>query len=119
MAKAKTSRLEPVGFDSLAAPCPACKAKANRPCRGEGGKVKAPCLARPWSAASKLPRVELHNRDCITGLAELVPDESVHLVVTSIPFEELFTYSGKTEDVGNNGSTVDPLAGRFALNMRF
>jgi hypothetical protein len=31
----------------------------------------------------------------------------------------LFTYSGKPEDVGNNGSTVDIRAGRFALNMRF
>jgi hypothetical protein len=39
--------------------------------------------------------------------------------VTSIPFEELFTYSGKVEDVGNNGSTIDIRAGRFALNMRF
>jgi hypothetical protein len=45
--------------------------------------------------------------------------ESVHLVVTSIPFEELFTYSGKPEDVGNNGSTIDIRAGRFALNVRF
>lgn len=39
--------------------------------------------------------------------------------MTSIPFEELFTYSGKVEDVGNNGSTIDIRAGRFALNMRF
>lgn len=45
--------------------------------------------------------------------------ESVDLVVTSIPFEELFQYSGKPEDVGNNGSTVDIRAGRFSLNMRF
>lgn len=62
---------------------------------------------------------EIWNQDCIAGLAEKVPDESVHLIVTSIPFEELFTYSGKLEDVGNNGSTVDVRAGRFALNMRF
>lgn len=67
----------------------------------------------------KEPRVEIWNEDCITGLAKRVPDNSVHLTVTSIPFEELFTYSGKTEDVGNNGSTVDCRAGRFALNMRF
>lgn len=45
--------------------------------------------------------------------------ESVDLTVTSIPFEELFSYSGKLEDVGNNGSTVDIEEGRFALNMRF
>jgi DNA modification methylase len=62
---------------------------------------------------------EIHYGDCIRGMAEHLPDESVHLTVTSIPFEELFTYSGKPEDVGNNGSTIDIRAGRFALNMRF
>lgn len=65
------------------------------------------------------PTYAIHNEDCIAGLAARVPDDSVHLTVTSIPFEELFTYSGKIEDVGNNGSTVDVRAGRFALNMRF
>ncbi len=59
------------------------------------------------------------NQDCIAGMAERLADASVHLTVTSIPFEELFTYSGKVEDVGNNGSTVDIRNGRFALNMRF
>lgn len=62
---------------------------------------------------------QLYNEDCIRGLANRVPDNSVHLTITSIPFEELFTYSGKLEDVGNNGSTIDIRAGRFALNMRF
>src|SRR5512139_564118 len=61
----------------------------------------------------------IYNEDCIRGMEEKLADESVHLTVTSIPFEELFTYSGKLEDVGNNGSTVDIRAGRFALNMRF
>lgn len=65
------------------------------------------------------PRIELYNRDCIGGMAEILAESSVDLVVTSIPFEELFTYSGKPEDVGNNGSTVDIRSGRFALNMRF
>lgn len=64
-------------------------------------------------------RREIWNQDCIRGMAERLADGSVHLTVTSIPFEELFTYSGKPEDVGNNGSTVDVRAGRFALNMRF
>lgn len=59
------------------------------------------------------------NQDCISGIREHLEPESVHLTVTSIPFEELFTYSGKLEDVGNNGSTIDIRAGRFALNMRF
>ncbi len=61
----------------------------------------------------------IYNEDCIRGLHERVADNSVHLTVTSIPFEELFTYSGKLEDVGNNGSTIDVRAGRFALNLRF
>lgn len=65
------------------------------------------------------PTCEIHNEDCIAGMASRVPNGSVHLAVTSIPFEELFTYSGKLEDVGNNGSTVDIRSGRFALNMRF
>lgn len=61
----------------------------------------------------------IHNQDCIAGMHEKLADNSVHLTVTSIPFEELFTYSGKVEDVGNNGSTIDVREGRFALNMRF
>ena len=65
------------------------------------------------------PKVDLYNQDCITGMAERLAPNSVHLVVTSIPFEELFTYSGKPEDVGNNGSTLDIRTGRFALNLRF
>lgn len=65
------------------------------------------------------PRVQIWNQDCIAGMAERLQPESINLIVTSIPFEELFTYSGKPEDVGNNGSTVDIRAGRFALNMRF
>lgn len=65
------------------------------------------------------PTCRLYNQDCISGLAEHVPDGSVHLTVTSIPFEELFQYGATNECVGNNGSTVDILRGRFALNMRF
>lgn len=61
----------------------------------------------------------IHNQDCIAGMGERIADNSIHLAVTSIPFEELFTYSGKLEDVGNNGSTIDIRNGRFALNMRF
>ena len=38
---------------------------------------------------------------------------------TAIPFEELFQYSNKVEDVGNSPTTNDIRAGRFALNMRF
>ncbi len=62
---------------------------------------------------------DVHFGDCITGMAKHLPDASVDLVVTSIPFEELFTYSGKPEDVGNNGSPIDIRAGQYARNMRF
>lgn len=60
----------------------------------------------------------IHQQDCIAGMSEMSAD-SVDLTVSSIPFEELFTYSGKLEDVGNNGSTIDIRGGRFALNLRF
>lgn len=63
-------------------------------------------------------QAEIHNEDCIAGMARRLKPGSAHLTVTSIPFEELFTYSGKVEDVGNNGSTVDVKSGRFALNLR-
>lgn len=63
--------------------------------------------------------IKLYNEDCILGMQNHVEDNSIHLTVTSIPFEELFTYSGKIEDVGNNGSTVNLREGRFALNLRF
>lgn len=65
------------------------------------------------------PKVDLYNEDCIAAMWDRVAPDSVHLIVTSIPFEELFTYSGKPEDVGNNGSTLKIREGRFALNMRF
>lgn len=74
---------------------------------------------KPKPIGSVQPTVQIWNEDCISAMDERLPDASVDLTVTSIPFEELFTYSGKPEDVGNNGSTVDILAGRFALNMRF
>jgi DNA modification methylase len=66
-----------------------------------------------------LPKCEIFNEDCVTGMAERLPPESIDLCVSSIPFEDLFNYSNRVEDLGNNGSTVDIRAGRFALNMRF
>ena len=65
------------------------------------------------------PFANVWNEDCIAGMEERIEPDSIDLTVTSIPFEELFTYSGKLEDVGNNGSTIDIRAGRFAINMRF
>lgn len=66
-----------------------------------------------------LPEVNIYNDDCIRGMSVYIPDNSIDLIVTSIPFEELFAYSNQIEDVSNNGSTNDIRAGRFALNMRF
>lgn len=66
-----------------------------------------------------MSEINLYNQDCIQGMNELIDENSIDLTITSIPFEELFTYSGKLEDVGNNGSTVDIRQGRFALNLRF
>ncbi len=64
-------------------------------------------------------RYNLYLRDCISGMFAHLDPATVDLIISSIPFEELFTYSGKPEDVGNNGSTVDIREGRFALNLRF
>ncbi|RYG37024.1 site-specific DNA-methyltransferase [bacterium] len=58
------------------------------------------------------------NMDCVPGMATL-PANSVRLVVTSIPFGSLFTYSGKNEDIGNNQDGVDLEASMFGLHMRF
>lgn len=64
-------------------------------------------------------RAEVHNADCIRGMAELLEPDSIDLCTTSIPFEDLFSYSNHEADLGNNGSSVDMMGGRFALNMRF
>ena len=66
-----------------------------------------------------MTNAEIFNEDCIQGMVGRLGKESIDFTVTSIPFEELFTYSGKLEDVGNNGSTVNIREGRFALNLRF
>lgn len=56
--------------------------------------------------------------DCVPGMAELA-EGSIDLCVTSIPFAALFSYSGKTEDVGNCRDGVDLQDSQFGLNMRF
>ena len=63
--------------------------------------------------------VTVWNEDCIRGMARRIERDSIDLTISSIPFEELFTYSGKLEDVGNNGSTINIRDGRFALNLSF
>jgi DNA modification methylase len=62
--------------------------------------------------------IELYNEDCITGMRRLA-DNSVRLLVTSIPFGALFSYSHKPEDVGNTKDGVTFIDTQFGLTMRF
>lgn len=64
--------------------------------------------------------LQIWNLDCISGMAEKLAPESVDLTVTSIPFSNLFSYSGKTEDIGNSwdGGT-DSRDTHFGLHLRF
>ncbi len=61
----------------------------------------------------------IHNIDCIRGMPERLGDNSIDLTVTSPPFADLFMYSGKPEDMGNNKSGVDLEECLFGLNFRF
>lgn len=63
--------------------------------------------------------VEIHNEDCVAGMRERLADESVHHLVTSIPFGALFSYSHKAEDIGNCRDGVDFIGTQFGLHMRF
>lgn len=65
------------------------------------------------------PTFQVFNVDCVQGMADHVADGGIDLCVTSIPFGALFTYSGKTEDIGNNQDGIDLRAGQFGLHMRF
>lgn len=62
---------------------------------------------------------QIHNEDCVTGMSARLADNSIDLTVTSIPFADLFVYSGKNEDIGNNKASLDIYDSQFALNMRF
>jgi hypothetical protein len=64
-------------------------------------------------------QAKIHNMDCIAGMAGHLPDASVDLCVSSIPFGALFMYSGKPDDIGNNRDGVDMRADQFGLHMRF
>jgi len=59
------------------------------------------------------------NQDCIPGMARRLAAESVDLTVTSIPFADLFSYSHKPEDLGNNEAGTDFVASFFGLHTRF
>lgn len=62
---------------------------------------------------------QVWNEDCVQGMPGRLAAESVDLVVTSIPFSDLFSYSGKTEDIGNCRDGIDSEASEFGLGMRF
>jgi DNA modification methylase len=61
----------------------------------------------------------IYGCDCIAGMREYLKDESIDMTVSSIPFGSLFTYSGKTEDIGNNIDGIDMHEGQFGLHFRF
>lgn len=63
--------------------------------------------------------LEIWNQDCVTGMAEQMGSESADLIITSIPFSNLFMYSGKLEDVGNSWDGTDSRDSHFGLHMRF
>lgn len=62
---------------------------------------------------------DIWGEDCVAGMRERLEEKSVDLVVSSIPFGALFSYSGKVEDIGNNQDGIDMRAGQFGMNMRF
>ena len=61
----------------------------------------------------------IYNKDCIPGMEEHLPNESIDCLITSIPFGALFMYSGKKEDIGNNIDGTDMHESQFGLHMRF
>lgn len=63
-------------------------------------------------------KADIYNIDCIAGMAEKLDSDSVDLTVTSPPFADLFMYSGKNEDMGNNGSGIDLEECAFGLHFR-
>lgn len=63
--------------------------------------------------------VAIWNEDAISGMPGRLGPESVHLVVTSIPFSGIFMYSGKPEDVGNCHDHIDSRRTQWGLHYSF
>lgn len=63
--------------------------------------------------------VNIYQGDCVPGMAEHISPESIDHCVTSIPFGALFSYSHKSEDIGNNLDGTEAHASQFGLHMRF
>ena len=81
--------------------------------RDAAGANRAPALPEGDDTLS------IWMQDCIQGMPEKLGPESVDLIVTSIPFSNLFSYSGKNEDVGNSWDGTDSQDSHFGLHMRF
>jgi len=47
------------------------------------------------------------NGDCVEGLRQHVPDDSIHMSVYSPPFANLYTYSDSPRDMGNSAGFED------------
>ena len=76
-------------------------------------------VERNRQAASDLT-LEIWGEDCVSGMAERLGPESIDLTVTSIPFSNLFAYSGKNEDIGNSWDHgTDSRDTHFGLHLRF
>jgi DNA modification methylase len=67
---------------------------------------------------NSMNQATIYNADCVAGMADKMGAESVDLTVTSPPFADLFMYSGKNEDMGNNGSGLDLEECAFGLHFR-
>jgi DNA modification methylase len=52
-------------------------------------------------------RWTIYNGDCVAVARQYIKDESVGLSVFSPPFSDLFTYSARTEDMGNCAGMED------------
>jgi len=65
------------------------------------------------------PKIQIWPEDCVDGMANRLEPESVDCVISSIPFAALFSYSHKTEDIGNNKDGDDLMSCQFSLHYRF
>jgi len=61
----------------------------------------------------------IYGEDCISGMEKRLSENSIDLMVTSIPFGQLFMYSGKSTDIGNNQDGTSMHTSQFGLHMRF
>jgi len=63
--------------------------------------------------------VQIWNCDCVQGMADFLPDNSVECCITSIPFAALFSYSHKTEDIGNCQDSDNLMSCQFSVHIRY